>query len=57
MRRAAAGDQTHDSTFNILTPYQSDHNDHQSPSGVWSTLTVMSLHYDPPKCPSCCVIS
>ena len=25
------------------TPYQLDHNDHQGTSGVWSTLTVLSL--------------
>ena len=27
-------------------PHQSDHND-QGPSGVWSTLTVPSLHMHP----------
>ena len=42
--RTAPEDWTLDSTLNVLTPYQSDNNDHQGPSGDWSTLTVPSLH-------------
>ena len=38
------GNQTLDNALSVPTPYQSDYNDHQGPSGVWSTFTVLSLH-------------
>ena len=39
----APSDQTPDNTLNKSTLYQSDHNDHQGPSGFWLILTVPSL--------------